>query len=242
MRAALIANAGDADAGLIGRALRRRGYSFIEFLREHYETWPQFASPECDGIDLVVSMGSSWSTYWDHVAEPIEAEQRLLHAAIDRDIAVLGVCFGAQQLSCVLGGQVTKAQSPEVGWHHISPVTESGHLLPPFVTQAPWMQWHYDRFSVPSGATVLAESAVGPQIMVCGRTLAVQFHPEATESIVRRWSMGDGEEELGALGLSRTDLLAETSARVEDAEKRCDALVEWFLANIAQKHIDTRLT
>ena len=237
MRAALIANAGDADAGLIGRALRKRGYNFIEFIREHHDQWPTL-----EGIDLVVSMGSSWSTYWDHVQEPVHAEQRLMLSAISVDIPVLGVCFGAQQLSTVLGGVVTKAQSPEIGWHRVFPVAETAHQIPESLCAGPWMQWHYDTFSVPSGATVLAESPVGPQAMVCGRSLGVQFHPEATESIVRRWASDGGSEELVAQDISRSGLLAETSKQVDEAEVRCDALIEWFITDIAQRHIDRRLT
>jgi GMP synthase-like glutamine amidotransferase len=99
------------------------------------------------------------------------------------------------------------------------------------------MQWHYDKFSVPPGATVLADSPVGPQAIVCGTSLGVQFHPEATESIVRHWSSGDGEGELIKQGINRAALLTETSATVVDAERRCDELVAWFLRDIAQKHI-----
>lgn len=236
MRAALIANATDADSGLVGRALRRRGFSFVEFIREQHDIWAGL-----EGIDIVLSMGSSWSTYWDHVQEPVRAEQQLLRTAIDSGLPVLGICFGAQQLSTVLGGHVTKAQSPEIGWHRVSLVAETAHHVPDALSQGPWMQWHFDTFSVPSGATVLAESVVGPQAMACGRTLGVQFHPEATESIVRRWSSDGGNEELEAHGISRSDLLTQTSHHVDEAETRCDALVEWFLTDIAQRHIDRRL-
>lgn len=237
MRAALIANCDDADAGFIGRALRRRGFSFIEYLREYHEAWPAL-----EDIDLVVAMGSGWSTYWDHVAAPVQAEQAVLRSAIAANIPVLGVCFGAQQLSTVLGGVVTKAQSPEIGWHTINKVSETAHGAPDFLCAGPWMQWHYDRFSVPSGATVLAESAVGPQVIVCGRSMGVQFHPEASESIVRKWSSGEGSAELDEYGTTQAALLAETSAHVDDAERRCDQLVEWFLTHIAQKHIDRGLS
>jgi GMP synthase-like glutamine amidotransferase len=236
MRAALIANAGDADSGLVGKALRRRGYGFVEFIREQHQQWGSL-----EGLDLVVSMGSGWSTYWEHVADPIHAEQRLLSAVIAQGTPVLGICFGAQQLSTVLGGQVTKAQSPEIGWHHITPVAESALVVPPSLCEGPWMQWHYDRFSVPSGATVLAESPAGPQAMVCGRTLGVQFHPEATESIVRTWSSGDGQEELQAAKVSSDSLQSTTSENLEDAARRCDELIEWFLSDIAQRHIDIGL-
>jgi GMP synthase-like glutamine amidotransferase len=237
MRAALIANAGDADSGLVGKALRRRGYSFVEMIREHHQEWTSGQE-----MDLVVSMGSSWSTYWDHVAEPIRAEQQFLAGAIAEGIPVLGICFGAQQLSTVLGGKVTKAQSPEIGWHQVTPVAESAHLIPASLCEGPWMQWHYDTFSVPSGATVLAESPVGPQAMVCGRSLGVQFHPEATESIVRTWSSGDGVAELEAAKISPGTLQLATAEHLEDAARRCDELVEWFLSDIAQRHIDIGLT
>jgi GMP synthase-like glutamine amidotransferase len=237
MRAALIANAGDADSGLVGKALRRRGYGFVEFIREQHQHWGSL-----EGLDLVVSMGSGWSTYWEHVADPVHAEQRLLSAAIAQGTPVLGICFGAQQLSTVLGGQVTKAQSPEIGWHHITPVAESALVIPSSLCEGPWMQWHYDRFSVPSGATVLAESPVGPQAMVCGRTLGVQFHPEATESIVRTWSSGDGQEELQEAKISPEKLQLTTAENLDDASRRCDDLIEWFLSDIAQRHIDIGLT
>jgi GMP synthase-like glutamine amidotransferase len=236
MRAALIANAGDADAGLVGKAFRRRGYSFVEFIREHHHEWTSRQE-----IDVVVSMGSGWSTYWDHVAEPIRAEQQFLAGAISEGIPVLGICFGAQQLSTVLGGEVTKAQTPEIGWHRVTPVAESADVMPPSLCEGPWMQWHYDKFSVPSGAIVLAESPSGPQAMVCGRSLGVQFHPEATESIVRTWSSGDGVDELRAAEISPEKLQLSTAENLEDASRRCDELVGWFLSDIAQRHIDIGL-
>lgn len=231
VRAALIANTSDADPGHVGFSLRSRGYSFVEFLREQWETWPSI-----DGIDLVVAMGSGWSTYWEDVAAPVRAEQALIAAAQGAGIPVLGICFGAQQLATVLGGRVTKAQSPEIGWFPVEKVPETANLAPDCLTSGPWMQWHYDRFSVPAGATVLAASPVGPQAIVCGRSLGVQFHPEATETIVRQWSSGEGAEELRAHSIDERQLALETSSRVDDARKRCDELVEWFLRNVAHPH------
>jgi GMP synthase-like glutamine amidotransferase len=73
--------------------------------------------------------------------------------------------------------------------------------------------------------------------MVCGRALGLQFHPEATESIVRTWASGEGESELVAIGLSETELLEHTRAYLTDAAHRCDEIVDWFLANIAQRHM-----
>lgn len=228
MRAALIANRDDIDPGFVGRSLRRRGYSFIEFLREDFTSWPSL-----EGIDLVVAMGSGWSTYWDHVADPVLAEQSLIADAVARQIPVLGVCFGAQQLSVALGGEVTKAQSPEIGWFSVENVPETAHLAPKCLSEGLWMQWHSDRFSVPAGATVLAQSPVGPQAILCGRALGLQFHPEVTESIVHMWSSGDGNEELAAVSLSPDQLLHDTRHNIDDAARRCDELVAWFLDVVA---------
>jgi len=232
MRAVLIANSEDADPGFVGRSLRRRGYSFTEFLREDHQNWPSL-----DDFDLVVAMGSNWSTYWDLVAEPVRAEQALLADAVSRGIGILGICFGAQQLAVTLGGEVTRAKTHEIGWHQVFPVAEAATLAPECLTRGDWMQWHYDRFSVPAGATTLADSPVGPQAMICGRALGLQFHPEASESIVRLWMTGEGKDEIAAIGMTPDQLIRETSSRVVDAEQRCDELVAWFLENIAQRHM-----
>lgn len=232
MRAALIANVDDADPGFVGRAMRRRGISFVEYLREQWQEWPSL-----EEIDLVVSMGSSWSVYWEEQSGPISAEQSLLATAHGAGIPILGICFGAQQLSTVLGGVVTNAQSPEIGWFSVQNVAETAEIAPSCLTEGRWMQWHYDKFSVPSGATVLADSPVGPQAIVCGASLGLQFHPEATESIVRQWSSGEGVSELEKQGITLDSLLSETSATVNDAERRCDELVAWFLRDVAQKHM-----
>jgi GMP synthase-like glutamine amidotransferase len=232
MRAALIANSNEADPGFVGRSLRRRGYAFTDFLREQHQEWPSL-----EGIDLVVAMGSGWSTYWDHVAEPVQAEQELMRDAMARGIPVLGICFGGQQLANALGGTVTKAQSTEIGWFSVEKLPETAHLAPETLFQGPWMQWHYDSFTVPPGATALAHSPAGPQAIVCGRALGLQFHPEATETIVRMWASEDGVEELVSQGIDREGLFLDTRKNQQDSERRCDELIGWFLADIAQRHM-----
>ena len=232
MRAVLVANVDDVDPGLVGRALRRRGFAFVEYLREQHDRWPSL-----DGASLVVSLGSSWSTYWDDVREPVFAEQRLMTDAVARGIPVLGICFGAQQLATVLGGDVSRAPVPEIGWHPVRPIAESAAEVPACMVDGPWMQWHYDRFSVPPGATVLADSPAGPQAIRAGKCLGIQFHPEATETIVSLWSRGGGADELAAAGITPEALLSDTRAHQDDAESRCETLIGWFLSDVAQPHM-----
>lgn len=234
MRAALVGNRDDIDPGFLGRSLRLRGYSFVEFIREDHASWPSL-----QGFDLLVCLGSSWSTYWEEVASPVLAEQALIRSAHEAQIPVFGVCFGAQQLAVALGGQVKKAKLAEIGWKMIESVPETGVSAPFCLCEGSWMQWHYDVFTVPSGFTTLAHSDAGPQAIVGGRSFGVQFHPEATESIVAHWSSGEGANELVMATIDREALLGQTRHEVLDSAKRCDQLVEWFVTEVAQRHMPT---
>jgi hypothetical protein len=50
-------------------------------------------------------------------------------------------------------------------------------------------QWHYDTFSVPAGAQLLASSSVcAAQAWAWGPHLAMQFHIEMDESKVQAWA------------------------------------------------------
>ena len=227
VRAVLIGNIDDTDPGLVGHALRSRGYSFTEFAREEPGGWK-----DPDGVELVVSLGSSWSTYWPRVATETSAERDYLRAAHVRGVPVLGICFGGQQLASALGGTVERSQMHEVGWHQVSVMAENPvHGAETLAGQ--WFQWHYDRFSVPSGAVALAESAVSPQAFRAGRALGLQFHPEVTTSIVEHWSRGAGADELRAVGIDRDELIGRTSSMMDEVRPRTEALVEWFVSHVA---------
>ena len=132
----------------------------------------------------MLSLGSDWSVYWEHVAGPVTAEAALLATAHRAGVPVLGICFGAQMVAHALGGSVGKAAVAEIGWYEID------SSFPDVVAPGPWFEWHVDTFTVPPGATELARSAVGPQAFRIGRTAAVQFHPEIEEPILRRWVSG----------------------------------------------------
>ncbi len=221
MRCLVVANANDADPGFVGHRLRHHGYALTEAHREHPDSWP-----DLDGIDLVLLLGSEWSVYWESVRSSVEAESALVRAAAGRNVPILGICFGAQVLSHAFGGAVSRADEPEVGWYRV----ESD--LPDVISTGPWLQWHYDIFSVPSGFECLARSAVGPQVVRNGRILATQFHPEATESIVARWSSGGGADELGRLGTNAEALMAETRRLIAESRPASDRLVDWFVNDV----------
>lgn len=220
MRALLIANDDDADPGVIGRLATEAGYRFDVLSREEPAAWPGL-----EGADLVVSLGSEWSVYWDHVGESVAAEAALLVAAHRAAVPVLGICFGAQIVAHALGGTVRRAPFAEIGWYEID------SSFPDDVAPGPWFEWHVDTFTVPAGATELARSAVGPQAFRIGRTAAVQFHPEIEEPILRRWVSG-GKSALDAAGIDVDDLLGVTRRQVDANAERARGLFDSFCRDV----------
>lgn len=221
MRTLLIANAVDADAGFVGERFRSHGYAFDECHREHPGEWPAL-----DGHELVVLLGSEWSVYWPEVASSVAAEVAVLHEAARRGIPVFGICFGSQVMAHAFGGAVRKGAEPEVGWFEI----ESD--VPDTIATGPWLQWHYDVVGVPPGATELARSVVGPQAWRLGRMFCTQFHPEATEAMLRRWSAGPGADELARIGSSAEALLETTRTNVNQSRDNSDQIVDWFCERV----------
>lgn len=228
MRALLIANQNDADAGFVGERFRFHGYAFTEAFREHPSEWPAL-----EGFDLVLLLGSEWSVYWPQVAAEVAAETALIRATHERGTPLFGICFGNQSMAHALGGTVERARVPEIGWYDV--VSD----VPEVIASGPWMQWHYDVVTVPPAATELARSAVGPQAWELGNSFCTQFHPEANESIVARWAMsGPGEAELQKFGSSSEELMTVTRSNTLVSREHAEQLVDWFV----ERHAGGRST
>jgi GMP synthase-like glutamine amidotransferase len=222
VRALLIANVLDSDAGFVGHRFREHGFSFSENHRERLDDWIGV-----EGHDLVVLLGSEWSVYWPENAVATEQESALIRNAQRRGVPMFGICYGSQMISHALGGTVERAREPEIGWMDVTSDIAA-------VASGPWMQWHYDCFTPPPGAEELGRSAVGSQILRIGRTFATQFHPEANEAMIAYWARSEGgSAELQRLGRSADELLDITRKNVIDSEPNAHALVDWFLDNVA---------
>jgi GMP synthase (glutamine-hydrolysing) len=142
--------------------------------------------PAADSFDLLVVMGSIESVTDEHVPW-IDPERDLVAGAVADAVPVLGVCFGGQLLAQVLGGTVTRASRPEVGWRRLETVDES------VVAAGPWLDWHEDAFTCPPGAEPVATTEVSLHAFVQGPHTGVQFHPEVTQAVVDGW-IGDARE------------------------------------------------
>jgi GMP synthase-like glutamine amidotransferase len=178
-----------------------------------------------DDYDLIVSLGSEFAAFDD--SKPfVPREARLMRAAIDADVPVLGLCFGGQMLARVLGGEVFRGTESEIGW---LPVRSRD---PELVPDGPWFQWHFDSFTLPPGATPVAESDVAPQAFVAGRSLGLQFHPEVTTEIMEDW-VRTYRHELDGDGVDPDALLEETRRRAAESRRMALQLLERFWSDVA---------
>jgi GMP synthase-like glutamine amidotransferase len=178
------------------------------------------------GYDLIVPLGSEYAAY-EEDRPFVQRSKRLLDRAVERDVPVLGVCFGGQLLARVLGGDAFRAPSSEIGWVNVR------SRDPELVAEGPWFQWHFDSFSVPSSATLIAENDAGPQAYVQGRHLGVQFHPEVTPEIMDRW-VATYRHELDEEGVDPDALLEESHRRAGEAREASLRLLRRYVDTVWQ--------
>ncbi len=120
-----------------------------------------------------------------------QAEDLFLQA-VQHGVPTLGHCLGGQLMARALGGQVGPSLAPEVGWCPVS-VASGPQATAWFGPQAQQTvyQWHYEAFSLPAGAELLASNAACPhQAFAVGPHLAMQFHVELDAAKLQRWTQG----------------------------------------------------
>jgi GMP synthase-like glutamine amidotransferase len=183
--------------------------------------------PKADPEDyaLIVSLGSEFAAY-DDSHRFVTNEAELMRRAVDANVPILGLCFGGQMLARVLGGEVYRGSESEIGWLPVR--TREPELVP----AGPWFQWHFDVITAPPDATVLAETDLGTQAFVAGRSLGLQFHPEVTPEIMDEWVRAY-RHELDAEGIDPDALLEETNRRAGESKRTSWRLLEGFLDRVA---------
>lgn len=182
--------------------------------------------PDAREYDMIASLGSEFAAF-DDTKPFIPREAQLLRQASDADVPVLGLCFGGQLLARVLGGRSFRSDRSEIGWLPVR--TRDAEL----VAEGPWFQWHFDTFTLPPGARLIADSDVGPQAYVHGRSLGLQFHPEVTPEIMDSWVRAY-RHELDGDGVDPDLLLEETIRIAPEVRGRSDRLFRAFFDRIAR--------
>lgn len=222
-----------SPGGPIWVQFERRGYEITRFIivdKDNINTpnvtpiWPDLLS-----FDVVVVMGAQYAVYdEERIGNWLLPQLEKMREVHNAGIPVMGICFGGQLMSRVLGGSVSRSPRAELGWFEIESVDES--LIP----RGPWFQYHWDRFTFPPGATPIASNDLCPQAFVYGRTLGTQFHPEVDADVLDMWlAMEGGCAEIESEGIVVEALRAQTKSIEKESNQRGYNLVDQFLDRIA---------
>lgn len=221
-----------ATEALLGDAFTDHGFDIETFDVVPTGRNPSSAGPvtfpDPAGYDVIVALGATWPVYDECLRSSwVGDEMLLMRDAAEAGTALLGVCFGGQLLAQAFGGTVSRAPRPEVGWYDVA------SDRPEIVPGGPWFQWHFDRWTLPPGATELARTAGASQAFVLGRALALQFHPEVDSDLLKVWLAADQDGDVLAAGLTHDDLLRRTNELAFDTARRIHRLVGGFLDHVA---------
>ena len=226
-----------SPGGPIWRQFEKRGYEIVRFnvvSKENYQTPNvKVTFPDYKDFDVIVPMGSPWGVWEDdRIGNWLLPELEYIKNAHNAGIPILGICFGGQLMARALGGSVAPGPKPEVGWHVI--VSDNTEI----VDRGPWFQCHWDRWTLPPKAKEIARSPLASQAFICGRTLALQFHPEIERDVLETWMKNDELcAQIEGEGMSSSILLQQTSYEESTAQQRAAQLVDAFLDQIATNEI-----
>src|SRR5690606_31468966 len=215
-----------SNPGHVGHWLRMRGYT-LDIRR------PRFGDPLPETLEHhagAIIFGGPMSA--NDPDDYIRLETEWIGVALKERKPFLGICLGAQMLARQLGARVYEhpEQRVEIGYHPIRPTPHARNF-------GNWpgrvYQWHREGFDRPRGATVLA-TADGPfenQAVIYGETaVGVQFHPEITYAMVKRWS-GSHPQRLALPGAQdRPSQLSDHLAHGPNVRRWLDTFMPRWLA------------
>src|SRR5215467_2673681 len=142
------------DLGFFAEVLEKQGaiYRVIRLFHGEMptENWERIAA--------LIILGGPMNCYDEDEFPFLRWEKRIIRAAIDETVPVLGIGFGAQLIALTLGAMVYHGRVKEIGWSPVS-ITPHGQvdsLLGYRPENATVFQWHGDGFELPSGAIRLA--------------------------------------------------------------------------------------
>lgn len=158
------------------------------------------ADPSLERYDGLILMGGYMGVYEAEKYTHLKVEMALIEQALKRKLPVLGICLGAQILAHVLGADVRKHESREMGWYdlHLTDEGRNDPVLGHFQKTEKVFQSHGDTFDIPRTARHLAwsELCAGQAFCHGDNVYGLQFHLEVDRTIVDQWLELDENREI----------------------------------------------
>ena len=135
-----------------------------------------------------IIFGGPMSANDDGKYDFIKSQINWIPVVLESGKPFLGICLGAQMLARTLGASVNfhPEKKVEIGYHFIHPTAEGKSFMGKTHL---FYQWHSEGFDLPHGAVHLAKSDTFEyQAFKYKNAFAIQFHPEVTGKIMRRWT------------------------------------------------------
>jgi GMP synthase (glutamine-hydrolysing) len=178
----------------------------------------------------IIVLGGAMNTDQDDLYPFLKEERELVAAALERDIPLLGICLGGQQLACVSGGCVFDREEPAVGWMPIRLVGQD-LLFEGLPDEFRALEWHAQSFTVADDACPLAlrHGDVGVQAFRVGRRAwGLQFHPEIDLPTLDVWLQYDNK----GMRQRAPQVLEELRQRREEIVQASRALCAQLVRNL----------
>lgn len=221
------------DLGAFETVLRQAGYAagYVDAGVDNLEGLDPLDA------DILIFLGGPIGAHDDHLYPFLKQELRLIEARLAADRPMLGICLGAQLIARALGAKVYPMSAKEIGFKPLK-LTDDGRDSPLSVFEdQPVLHWHGDIFDLPEGATLLASTDQCPnQAFSVGKTLALQFHPEADGANFELWLIGHTVE-LHAAGIDVRTLRAANDEFRLGLVKRATQFFKTWLASLDAEQI-----
>ena len=146
-----------------------------------------------NGYDGLIIFGGKPNAMEDDKYPSLKPTAALIRAFHTDAKPVLGICLGSQLVARAFGAKVYKAERSEIGFYQLRLEPEAGrdNLLGDGVPNPIHLiEFHYDTFELPDGATLLmtgADYAPVQGFRMGETTYAFQPHFEATPDQLREW-------------------------------------------------------
>jgi GMP synthase (glutamine-hydrolysing) len=212
MRVLSVVHHRNAAAGVFREPARVAGHELVEWVP--HEGPP----PSPDSLDAAIVFGAEAQVDQEEMLPWLQHEKELVRRLLQRDVPMLGVCFGSQVLAEAAGAVVRPAERPEIGWNEVELTPEglSDPVLGFLPERFEAFGYHHYEWLLPPGGIALARSAAGLQAFRLGEGpfWGIQFHPEVTLEDLSSW-LDNWQTDPGAVATG----LDPEAIRAESAEK-----------------------